>query len=121
MQGEVNARYEAIVRLPLITDSGGIVELDAVVDTGFSGWLTVTQEIIAGCGFVYSETVNYTLADGSQIEISVYSGLIDWLGQTQKVRVVSTGSTPLIGMRLLEGCRVSLDVTDGGPVTISPI
>ena len=37
------------------------------------------------------------------------------------VPIMGMGDKPLIGMRLLTGSRVTLDVVEGGPVTIEPL
>jgi predicted aspartyl protease len=39
MQGEVTAFREAVVRVTLVTESGGEVDVEAVVDTGFTEYL----------------------------------------------------------------------------------
>ena len=62
-----------------------------------------------------------TLADGSIQMHDFYSVAVDWHGQQQTVLTYGTGDKPLIGMRLLTGNRVTLDVVEGGPVTIEPL
>ena len=47
IQGVVNAAYEPIVRLALEGPSGQSREIDAVVDTGFNGFLTLPPLLIA--------------------------------------------------------------------------
>ena len=121
MQGEVTAFREAVMRVTLVTESGGEVDVEAVVDTGFTEYLLLPSEIINGCGFYYFDTMEFTLANGERIRPSVYVGAVKWFGRATKVNVVCAETKPLIGMRLLQGCRVSLDVVDGGPVTITKI
>ena len=40
-QGVVNAAYEAVVTFPLQDPEGRTRDIDAVVDTGYSGFLTL--------------------------------------------------------------------------------
>ena len=41
IEGVVNAAYEAVIRLSLRGPSGQAREIDAVIDTGFNGFLTL--------------------------------------------------------------------------------
>ena len=45
IQGEVNAAYEAVVSLPLLDPEGRTRAIEAVVDTGYSGFLTVVKMV----------------------------------------------------------------------------
>jgi predicted aspartyl protease len=50
MQGFVNQRCEAV--LPIVVKNDTITQLvDAVIDTGFSGFLTLPTDIIAACNY----------------------------------------------------------------------
>ena len=62
-----------------------------------------------------------TLADGSTQMQDSYTASVLWLGEHHPVRVFEMGDKPLIGMRLLTGSRVTLDVVEDGPVTIEPL
>ena len=44
-----------------------------------------------------------------------------WHGEPRIIEVVEADSEPLLGMELLLGNRVTLDVLEGGPVTIYPL
>jgi clan AA aspartic protease len=121
MEGEVNPFLELITPIQLVTESGGIVDLDAVIDTGFSEYLLLPNSIINACGFYYFDAMHFTLANGDEVLISVHVGSIRWFGQTCKVYVLNAETEPLIGMKQLKGCRVSFEVIDGGPVTIGKI
>ncbi len=57
------------------------------------------------------------LADGSRILLDVYRAVVLWDGSERDIDVLAMGSEPLIGMSLLDGSDVRLQVTDGGLVT----
>jgi hypothetical protein len=47
--------------------------------------------------------------------------VVSWDGQDRNVMVLEANGGPLLGMSLLYGSRVTLDVVDGGPVTIQTL
>ena len=52
IEGEVNAAYEAVVTLPLQDPEGKARDIEAVVDTGYNGFLTLPPGLIGlswGC------------------------------------------------------------------------
>ena len=50
-----------------------------------------------------------------------YRCTVLWYGQLRSIQVVEANSEPLLGMELLLGSRVTLDVRDGGPVIINAL
>lgn len=63
--GTVNANREAILRLTIRDASGQDHERDAVVDTGFDGWLSLPPDFIAALGLRWYRFGRAILADGS--------------------------------------------------------
>ena len=61
------------------------------------------------------------LADGSVVRLSYFRATVLWEGKPRKIMVLDADGGPLVGMSLLYGSRVTLDVVDGGPVTIEPL
>ena len=50
IEGVVNAAYEAVIRLSLRGPLGQAREIDAVIDTGFNGFLTLPPVLVAELG-----------------------------------------------------------------------
>ena len=50
-----------------------------------------------------------------------YGSAVLWDGQPRLVTVIEADTEPLLGMELLQGSRVILDVRDDGPVTIDAL
>ena len=48
--GVVNARHEAMIRLSVHYANGQAQEVEAILDTGFSGSLTLPPAVIAALG-----------------------------------------------------------------------
>ena len=120
INGVVRGR-EAFVSLS-IEDSAGVAQpYLSVLDTGFTGYLVLPPAMIRQLGLTNRGRRRITLADGSTQMQNAYTASVRWHGEYHAVRVFEMGDKPLIGMRLLTGSRVTMDVVDGGPVTIEPL
>ncbi len=59
-----------------------------------------------------------TLADGSVRLFDVYQAKVVWDGRARSVFVDEFDATPLLGMALLRGCELKMQVRARGKVTI---
>jgi predicted aspartyl protease len=64
--GSINAYREAIIRFPVLGMQGQLQEIEAIIDTGFTGFLTLPPSIVATLGLSWRERGSATLADGSE-------------------------------------------------------
>lgn len=78
IQGYVNDSYEAIVPCTLQGPSGQTREIEAVIDTGYSGFLTLTAELVTDLQLRYRSRDLATLADGSEAVFDVYGVTVLW-------------------------------------------
>ena len=69
--GTVTAAREAVLRLSVYDAVSQLHETDAVVDTGFDGWLTLPPQSIAALGLTWKRFGHAILADGSRILTNV--------------------------------------------------
>ena len=60
------------------------------------------------------------LADGSTVFLGVYEATVEWDGHLRHIPVHMEGGA-LLGMSLLYGSRLVIDVVDGGAVTIDAL
>ena len=118
IEGVVNGDQEAVVTLAVHGPSGGTREIEAVVDTGFSGFLTVTPGLVMELGLDYRTRGRAILADGSAVSFDVYDVTVLWDGHLRHIRGDVADTAPLVGMSLLDGHRLCVDVEDGGRVVI---
>ncbi len=93
----------------------------AVIDTGFTGFLTVTPALAAELGLAYRGMSRATLADGSEVTFPYYSVSVLWDGQRRHIAADAADTTPLVGMRLLDSHSLYVEVTDGGRVVIQAV
>ena len=116
IEGTVNAAYEAVVALPLRGPAGQARDVEAVVDTGFTRFLTLPPTMVAQLGLGFRGVNRVSLADGSEATLEVYGVTVLWDGQPREVVAYASDTTPLIGMSLLHRHNLNIDVEDGGRV-----
>ncbi|MGB3787844.1 MAG: clan AA aspartic protease [Phormidesmis sp.] len=121
MQGIVDQNCEATIRLAVGNRNGQRQMIDAVIDTGFSGFLTLPSTILEALGLqAYRREVG-TLGDGSNCVFDVHRGLVIWDGVLRSIDINESETAPLVGMGLLYGYRMQIDVVESGLVIISEL
>ena len=121
MNGIVDQNCEATLRLVVSNESKQRQVIDAVIDTGFTGFLTLPLTVINSLNLRLYSREEGTLGDGSTCIFDVYSGLIIWDGEYRYVDVNAAETEPLVGMSLLYGYRMQLDAIEGGIVVIQSL
>jgi predicted aspartyl protease len=58
------------------------------------------------------------LADGSECLFDVFEAKVVWDGKTRSILVDEADTDPLVGMTLLAGFELKMEVRSGGKVTI---
>ena len=96
IHGAVNAAYEAVVRLTVQGPSGQAREIEAVVDTGYNGFLTLPPALVTELGLVYRDRGRAILADGSEALFDIYDVAVLWDNRLRNTRA----SAPLTPPRL---------------------
>ena len=118
IQGEVNAAYEPVITLGVQGPSGQAREIEAVVDTGFTGFLTVTPAMVEELGLRFRSRAWALLADGSEAPFDLYDATVLWDGHPAYIEAGAADATPLVGMRMLDNHDLHIQVRDGGRVLI---
>ena len=118
IQGVVNAAYEAIITIPLQGSEGRTREIEAVVDTGYSGFLTLSPELVDELGLPFAYMGQAVLANDAEVDFDVHYVTVLWDGQRRDIEADATGSTPLVGMLLLDKHDLNIEVESGGRVVI---
>ena len=72
MKGTVNARREAVLPLRVVGPEGAI-DVSAIIDTGFTGTLTLPTAVALSLGLTLSSRGTALLADGTEGEFDVYA------------------------------------------------
>jgi clan AA aspartic protease len=118
MTGTVNADLEALLRLVVRDGLDQPHVVEAVLDTGFNGFLTLPPPLIARFGLAWLCRQQGELADGSIQVFDVYVAAVDYDGQRRSVEVDATDGQSLIGMALMNGSELRIEIRPGGVVTL---
>jgi clan AA aspartic protease len=121
MQGIVDQNCEATIRLVVSNTNKQTQVIDAVLDTGFTGFLTLPLTILTALNLQAYSREEGTLGDGSTCIFDVYSGFVIWDGEFRRIDINASEASPLIGMSLLYGYRVQFDTVEGGTVIIQSL
>jgi clan AA aspartic protease len=95
------------------------IDVQVVIDTGFTGHLTLPPDTVHSLSLPERGFVEVELADGEMTSLSVYEAHVLWHGLTRRVPVYEAGGGPLIGMSLLRGSTLTVQVIPGGEITIA--
>ena len=88
----------------------GIIELDAIVDTGFNGDLCIPMTLAVQLGLVLEYVHEVELADGSRKRVPVYSCDVELNSLKQRAEVILTdGTDALIGASILKTSRITIN------------
>ncbi len=119
--GSVNSYHEAIIQVPIPAANAQTLQIEFILDTGFSGSRTLPQNIITALGLPFRSRGSAILADGSETEFDIYATTIIWDGQQRRVLIEAADTDPLVGMGLLYGFNINIQAIDGGSVRIERI
>ena len=121
VNGTVNAVLEGIVSFPIQDVQGQWHDVAAVVDSAFTRWLTLPPALIRALGLTGVATIQLALADGTITTFDVYEATLIWDGRYETIEVDASAVFPLLGMRLLAGYQLRMNVVVGGAVEIEPL
>ena len=119
--GLVTARLEAMIPLTIHGLGGKQQDIEARIDTGFSGALTVQPMVIAGLGLAWRSQAQATLANGSVIQLDTYYATVLWDGAIRNIVIAAADTNPLLGTGLLAGHEVRIQMVMGGSVIIEAL
>jgi clan AA aspartic protease len=112
--------YEAVISL-VIKHNSKLKSINAVIDTGFTGFLSLPQSIIDELELPWSYSDFATLGDGSETLFDIHDANIIWDGQFREIEINSAETDPLLGMKMLRGYRLQVDTVQGGLVTLKSL
>ncbi len=111
----------ALLKITFHLQDDSISEREFVIDTGFTGFLTLPSQDISDLGLPFRHYTAAYLADGSEVQISVYDAVVVWNGAGIEVRVLGTGQRPLLGTALLKDHSLFAQFADFGLVELEEL
>jgi predicted aspartyl protease len=106
--------------LTLIGD-GGQSDVEFVVDTAFTGMLTAPPFVLATVGAAIDGVRLIQLADGTERRAPFCTVRVEWFGELRIVCATIIDDEPLMGIDLLRGHHLHIEVTEGGEVAVEPL
>lgn len=117
--GYLNTKLEAVIALEVFGADGQPHTIEAVIDTGYSSFLTLPASVVSALGLNSIGNEQLTLADGSEIVSAICQATIIWDGQLSDIAVDTLETMPLIGMAMMSGYDLSARIVVGGRVTLT--
>ncbi len=106
LQGRLREDEQAVVAFEIVCRDGARYTVDAVIDTGFNGQVSLSRRVANGLdvALTVEGTIEMELASGAVVEENVYSGAIHFDGQELTVEIILTDAEDsFIGTGLLTG------------------
>ena len=121
IRGKVSGNQQALVTVEIMDGEGCPQSLEAILDTGFTGYLTLPTESIQRNGLPSVGQRTFELANGELFEFEAYLAGVSWHGRLSDTLALKSDSAPLLGMTLLWGSRITVDALTDGEVTIEEL
>jgi clan AA aspartic protease len=121
IRGRVTDERAVVIPLGVLDNTGRSWPINAVVDTGFTGDVSLPTSTIRSLSLRPLGQRLFTLADGELSVMNAYSGRVLWHERQHDVVVIQSEDTAIIGMNLIWGNRVTLEARTDGDVSIEEL
>jgi len=108
-----------MIALPFQLPDGADRNVEFVIDTGFTGFLTLPEQDVTVLRLPFTYFTRAYLADQSEVRMSVHEGMILCNGTGLHVNVLATGERLLLGTGLLKGHELVVQFTDSGRLQLN--
>lgn len=120
LTGHVTPDSEAVLLIEVL-GTGRTLQIEAGIDTGYNGFLTLPKGVIEDLDLTFVGPARAALGDGREVRMDLFLASIQWESGPRDVLVLESEGGTLIGMALLNGCRMVMDVEEGGTVSIESL
>ncbi len=121
INGRVSGDQQALVVIDIMDGDSRFRPVEVILDTGFTGYLTLPTESIHDLGLPSVGRRTFELANGELFEFEAFLAAVSWHGRLVDALVLKSESAPLLGMTLLWGSRVTVDAATDGQVTVEEL
>ena len=109
IQGTFGDDGELFFEIGLVTNAGLVLQIDAMLDTGFSEWLVINKQDLAGLGWLYVYKRVMQMAQGES-SFDIYTGKVRIAQQEFEVCAGEEVSEILLGRKWLKTWRLVADM-----------
>jgi clan AA aspartic protease len=120
MRGRVNEWLELVLDIR-IEGLASTAQVAAIVDTGFSDYLKVPEDLALTLGLPFLRYRYVLLGDDEPLQVPVHGAIVVWGGERFEVDVIVLGESVLLGQEMLRGHRLVADVLEGGALLVQRI
>jgi clan AA aspartic protease len=103
IHGVVSRNREATISLVVVNEKRQTKLITALINTGYTGFLSLPGEIITELSLSWRGIDRGTLGDGSEVTFEVYAAKVIWDGEYRDIPINEAETDPLVGMSLLYG------------------
>ena len=114
------AKLQALVPVVFCPSGRPRSTIEFVVDTGFTEFLTLPQEVVSSMVLERVDSIEAELADGRTVLLPVHAATVFWCGAEVVLPVLATGHRPLLGTGLLKDLGLQVEFWEGGTVSVQP-
>ena len=118
--GTVRDQIEIMIPLELFDADGQSKTIPFVLDSGFTGYLSLSAANVRELQLAPKGLQPGILADGTSVAMRLVEVSVMWHGVMQQVDAQVLGE-PLIGTRMLKGSELRAKFEPNGDVTISEL
>ncbi len=112
---------EARVPLTVLGPNGKSQGVAAILDTGFSGFLTLPASVIEALELPWLGRGQALVGDGTHQAFDLYVATVVWGDTLRPAQVASTETEPLLGIDMLYGHELRIEVVEDGAVAIEAL
>lgn len=87
----------------------------------YDGWLSLPANIITAPRLNWKRRGRALLADGSESIFDIHEATVVWDGQVLKIPIDEADSDALVGMSLMEGYKLNIQVIDVSMVRLKKL
>lgn len=121
-RGELQYDRTATVSVIVYGQSGADdITLDAIIDTGFDGFLSLPMDTISSLKLDFFDREETLVFGGLTAEFDTHLAVVEFAGEERGIVVFAAENPPLVGMSLLYGMKLTMEVVDGGLVNIETL
>ncbi|WP_395144016.1 hypothetical protein [Armatimonas sp.] len=112
--GKLNHKLAPLLDLNVLHADNTLQKLSFLVDTGCTLEMVLPTVVLADLGWPAIETMEIQQADASQVSVDLHAGSV-FLGKLARpILAAALGTQPIIGMELLQGWQLCLDIIGPG-------